>query len=169
MLEPLRIRDFALLWTGMTVSLIGDGVLLVALGWQTYELSRSPSTLGWIAAAYVAPMALVLLVGGVLTDRFERRKMMIAADLVRVVSLGGMAALAISHDLRLWELGLLAALTGVGDALFGPAFGSIVPEIVPGELLVEANALDQFVRPIANVPAIAGVAPTEPDTPGPRV
>jgi MFS family permease len=158
-LEPLRIRDFALLWTGMTVSLIGDGILLVALGWQTYELSRSPLTLGWIAAAYVAPMAAVLLAGGVLTDRFERRKMMIAADLVRVVSLGGMAALALSHDLRLWELGLLAALTGVGDALFAPAFGSIVPEIVPRELLVEANALDQFVRPISNVigPAIAGV------------
>jgi len=86
MLEPLRIRDFALLWTGMTVSLIGDGILLVALGWQTYELSRSPSTLGWIAGAYVAPMAVVLLGGGVLTDRFERRKLMIAADLIRVVS-----------------------------------------------------------------------------------
>ncbi len=143
----------------MTVSLIGDGILLVALAWQTYELSRSPSTLGWIAAAYVAPMALVSLGGGVLTDRFERRKMMISADLVRVISLGGMAGLALSHNLRLWELGVLAALTGVGDALFGPAFGSIVPEIVPAELLVEANALDQFVRPISNVigPAIAGV------------
>ena len=143
----------------MTVSLIGDGILLVALGWQTYELSRSPSTLGWVAAAYVAPMAVVLLAGGVLTDRFERRKMMIAADLVRVVSLGGMAALAISHDLRVWELASPAALTGVGDALFAQAFGSIVPELVPGELLVEANALDQFVRPISNVigPAIAGV------------
>ena len=52
MLEPLRIRDFALLWTGMSVSLIGDGILLVALGWQTYALSGSPSTLGWIVAAY---------------------------------------------------------------------------------------------------------------------
>ena len=143
----------------MTVSLIGDGILLVALGWQTYELSRSPSTLGWIAAAYVAPMAAVLLAGGVLTDRFERRKMMITADLIRVVSLGGMGALALAHDLRLWELAALAALTGVGDALFAPAFGAIVPEIVPSELLVEANALDQFVRPTANVigPAIAGV------------
>jgi MFS family permease len=159
MLEPLRIRDFALLWTGMTVSLIGDGILLVTLAWQTYELSRSPSTFGWIAAAYVAPMALVLLGGGVLTDRFERRKLMIAADLIRVVSVGAMGALALSHDLRLWQLASLAALTGVGDALFAPAFGSIVPEIVPRELLVEANSLHQFVRPVSNVigPALAGV------------
>jgi MFS family permease len=159
MLAPLRIRDFALLWTGMTVSLIGDGILLVALTWQTYELSRSPSTLGWIAAAYVAPMAVVLLGGGVLTDRFERRKLMIAADLIRVVSVGAIGALAIAHDLRLWQLASLAALTGIGDALFAPAFGSIVPEIVPRELLVEANSLDQFVRPVSNVigPALAGV------------
>ncbi len=159
MLEPLRIRDFALLWTGMTVSLVGDGILLVALAWQTYELSNSPSTLGWIAAAYTLPMVVVLLGGGVLTDRFERRKLMIVADLIRVVSVGAMGALAVSHHLGLWQLGVLAALTGVGDALFAPAFGSIVPEIVPRELLVEANALDQFVRPSANVigPAIAGV------------
>jgi MFS family permease len=159
MLEPLRIRDFALLWTGMTVSLVGDGMLLVALAWQTYELSSSASSLGWIAAAYVAPMVVVLLGGGVLTDRFERRKLMIVGDLIRVVSVGGMGGLAISHDLRLWQLAMLAAVTGVGDALFAPAFGSIVPEIVPRELLVGANSLDQFVRPISNVigPALAGV------------
>ncbi|HEX4519437.1 MAG TPA: MFS transporter [Gaiellaceae bacterium] len=159
MLEPLRIRDFALLWTGMSVSLIGDGILLVALAWQTYELSGSASTLGWIAAAYVSPMVVVLLGGGVLTDRFERRKLMIVADLIRVVSVGAMGALAVTGHLGLWQLGLLAALTGVGDALFAPAFGSIVPEIVPRELLVEANSLDQFMRPLSNVigPAIAGV------------
>ncbi len=159
MLEPLTIRDFALLWTGMAVSLVGDGILLVALAWQTYELSDSPSTLGWIAAAYTLPMVVVLLGGGVLTDRFERRKLMIVADLIRVFSVGAMGALAVSHHLGLWKLGVLAALTGVGDALFAPAFGSIVPEIVPRELLVEANALDQFVRPLSNVigPAIAGV------------
>jgi MFS family permease len=159
MLEPLRIRDFALLWAGMSVSLVGDGILLVALGWQSYTLSGSPSTLGWIAAAYVAPMAVVLLGGGVLTDRFERRKMMIAADLVRVISVGAMGVLSLTGDLQIWQLAMLAALTGIGDALFAPAFGSIVPEIVPPELLVEANSLDQFVRPVSNVvgPALAGI------------
>ncbi len=158
-LRPLRIRDFALLWAGMSVSLVGDGILLVALGWQSYELSDSPSTLGWIAAAYVAPMALVLLGGGVLTDRVERRKMMVAADLVRVLSVGAMAALAVAGELEIWQLAVLAALTGVGDGLFAPAFGSIVPEIVPPELLVEANSLDQVVRPVSNIigPALAGV------------
>jgi MFS family permease len=159
MLEPLRIRDFALLWSGISVSLVGDGIFLVALAWQTYELSNSPSALGWISAAYVAPMVVLLLAGGVLTDRFERRKLMIAADVIRTGTIGAVGALAVSGQLRLWQLALLAGLTGIGDALFAPAFGSIVPEIVPRELLAQANSLDQFVRPLSGLvgPAVAGI------------
>src|SRR5262249_14441279 len=63
MFEPLRIRDFALLWTGMTVSLVGDSMFIVVLAWQTYDLSSSPASLGWIVAAYTAPTVVFLLVG----------------------------------------------------------------------------------------------------------
>jgi MFS family permease len=159
MLEPLRIRDFALLWTGMSVSLLGDAIFLVALAWQVYGLSNDTAALGWILAAYVAPMVVFLLAGGVLTDRIERRKMMIAADVIRALAIGVAGVLAVTGSLDLWKLALCAAATGVGDALFAPAFGSIVPEIVPRDSLAQANALDQFVRPIAGMlgPAIAGV------------
>src|SRR6478735_1769691 len=159
MLEPLRIRDFALLWTGMSVSLVGDAIFLVALAWQVYELSNDPSALGWILAAYMTPLVVFVLAGGVLTDRVERRKMMIAADVIRALAIGTAGVLAITGVLELWQLALCAAATGVGDALFAPAFGSIVPEIVPRESLAQANALDQFVRPVAGIvgPAIAGV------------
>ena len=159
MLEPLTIRDFRLLWIGLSVSLVGDAILLVALAWQVYELSNDPTMLGWILAAYVMPMLVFLLLGGVLTDRFERRKMMIAADVIRAVAIGSAGALALAGTLELWQLALCAALAGVGEALFAPAFGSIVPEIVPPELLTQANALDQFVRPLASLigPALAGL------------
>ena len=159
MLEPLRIRDFALLWAGMSVSLVGDAIFVVALAWQVYELSNEPSALGWVMAAYLTPMVVFLLVGGVLTDRIERRKMMIAADAIRALAIGTAGALAVSGTLELWQLAICAAAIGVGDALFAPAFGSIVPEIVPREQLAQANALDQFMRPIAGVigPAIAGM------------
>ena len=159
MLEPLRIRDFALLWAGMSVSLVGDAIFLVALAWQVYELSNNPAALGWILAAYVMPMVVFLLLGGVLTDRIERRKIMIAADVIRALAIGAAGALAVAGRLELWPLALCAAAAGVGDSLFAPAFGSIVPEIVPRELLAQANALDQFVRPIAGVvgPALAGL------------
>src|SRR5579884_1916475 len=145
MLRPLRIRDFALLWTGMTTSLVGDFVFFVAYPWQTYQLTNDPTVLGWISAAYVAPTVVFVTAGGVLTDRVERRKLMIGADAMRATATGVGAALAITHHLTLWELALVVAVGGLGQALFGPAFGSIVPEIVPAAELPQANALDQFV------------------------
>ncbi len=143
----------------MTVSLFGDYFFYVALAWETYQISDTPTALGWISAAYLAPTVLLLLGGGVLTDRFDRRRMMIAADALRGVSIGTAGGLAVAGDLRLWELALLVALTGVGDALFRPAFGSIVPDIVPRELLAQANSLEQFVRPATGLvgPAVAGL------------
>jgi MFS family permease len=159
MLEPLRIRDFALLWTGMTTSLVGDFVFLVAYPWQTYQLTNNPAVLGWISALYWAPTVVFVVAGGVLTDRMERRWLMIAADVIRCVATGVGAALAIAHNLTLWGLGLIVALGGFGQALFAPAFGSIVPELVPAELLPQANSLDTFVHTSAGLvgPTIAGV------------
>jgi DHA3 family tetracycline resistance protein-like MFS transporter len=159
MLEPLGIRDFALLWTGMTTSLVGDFVFLVAYAWETYQLSNDPATLGWISAAYVAPTVIFLTVGGVLTDRLERRRMMIAADSLRAVANAIGGALAVTGRLTVWELALVVAVGGLGQALFAPAFGSIVPEIVPPEQLAQANSLDQFVRTAAGLvgPAVGGV------------
>ena len=159
MLEPLRIRDFRLLWTGMTVSLVGDYIFLVALAWETYELSNTPSALGWVSAGYVTPIVLLVLGGGVLTDRFERRHMMVVAHVIRACANGTAGALAITGHLRLWEFVVLASVTGVGDALFMPAWGSIVPEIVPRKLLPQANSLDQFVRPATGLvgPALGGI------------
>ena len=81
-LRPLRIRDFALLWAGATVSLIGDGVYVVALAWQVYALSDSPTALSLVGVAWTLPLGLFVLLGGVISDRFERRRIMIAADVV---------------------------------------------------------------------------------------
>ena len=84
---------------------------------------------------------------------------MIASDVIRATSIGAIGLLALTGRLRLWELAVLVAFEGVGSALFGPAFGSIVPEIVPRELLPQANALARFVRPTVGLvgPALAGV------------
>jgi MFS family permease len=159
MLEPFRIRDFALLWTGATTSLVGDFIFLVAYPWQTFQLTNDPAALGWISAAYFAPAVIFLTAGGVLSDRVERRHMMIAADVMRGTATAVGGVLAITNQLTLWELGVIVGVGGFGQALFGPAFGSIVPEIVPRELLAQANSLDQFVRTAAGLvgPAIGGI------------
>jgi MFS family permease len=150
MLTPLRQRDFRLLWTGMTISLLGDGVFLIALVWQAYDLPKSsPITLSVIGVAISVPHLVFLLAGGVVSDRLDRRRVMIGADAVRGVAIGMLGLLSVTGALRLWHMVTLGALYGGGTAFFGPAFDAIVPQIVPSEMLAEANSLDQFVRPVA--------------------
>jgi DHA3 family tetracycline resistance protein-like MFS transporter len=155
-LRPLAIRDFALLWTGAAVSLLGDGVYIVAIAWQVYELSDTPTALSLIGVAWTLPMAAFLLVGGVVSDRLDRRRIMIATDLVRALAVGAIAALSLTGALELWHLFLLAVVFGTGDAFFGPSFNAMVPRIVPQRMLVQANSLDQFIRPF--MMALAGPA-----------
>lgn len=87
MLKPLAIRDFRLLWTGMTISLLGHGVFVVAQAWEVYRLSNAPTALAWVGVASVVPRVVLLVIGGLITDRVERRRVMIAADLLRLVAL----------------------------------------------------------------------------------
>jgi MFS family permease len=158
-LRPLRLRDFALLWAGATVSLAGDGVYVVALVWQVYELSDSPTALSLVGVAWTLPLGLFVLLGGIVSDRFQRRRIMILADVIRAIAAAAIAALSLTGAIELWHLIALAVVFGTGEAFFGPAFTSIVPQIVPRHLLLQANSLDQFIRPFAFLlvgPAIGG-------------
>jgi MFS family permease len=148
LLAPLRNRDFRLLWTGMTISLIGDGIFLVAMAWQAYELWNAPAALSLLGIGMTIPTIAFLLPAGVLSDRVDRRSLMLCADLARALVLAALAVLALTGLLTFWELVLLVALYGVGTAFFTPAFEAIVPDIVPRSDLAAANSLDQFVRPI---------------------
>jgi len=148
-LRPLRVRDFALLWIGLTVSFVGDGVYIIAIAWQTYDLSNSPSALAAVGIAWSLPQMALLLASGVLSDRLDRRHLMIAGDVVRGLAIGAVGALSIAGALTMPRLIALVVVYGAGQALFGPAFSAIVPTIVPADLLVEANSLGQFVRPVA--------------------
>ncbi len=149
LLRPLRSRDFRLLWTGMTVSLVGDGVFLVAVAWTAYSLWNSPIALSVVGIAMTVPTIGCLLLGGAVSDRHDRRRIMLYSDLGRALVIGLLAALAITHALTFTMLVVVVAFYGIGAAFFTPAFESIVPAIVDPEELAQANALDQFVRPIA--------------------
>jgi DHA3 family tetracycline resistance protein-like MFS transporter len=148
LLAPLRERDFLLLWTGLTVSLLGDGVFVVAVAWQAYELSDSPTALSIIMLAMTLPHVLLLLFGGVVSDRSDRRTVMLVSDVVRGGALAVAGLLAVSGTLTIGRLGAVAAVYGAGTAFFGPAFDAIVPDIVPRALWPQANALEQLVKPL---------------------
>ncbi len=145
----------------MTVSLLGDGIYFVAIAWQVYELSNAPTALSLVGLAWSLPMLVFLLVGGILSDRFDRRRVLIASDVIRGLAIGAVGLLSVTGALELWHVIVLVALEGAGQSLFGPAFGAIVPDIVPQEMLVQANSLNQFMEPLGvrlAGPALGGVA-----------
>jgi DHA3 family tetracycline resistance protein-like MFS transporter len=148
-LEPLRVRDFRLLWAGMTVSLLGDGMFMVAIAWQVYLLSDAPTALSAVGLAMSLSQVVFLLLGGVASDRWDRRRVMLSADLVRAGVIGFLGLLALTGRLQLWHVVVLATLYGIGAGFFGPAFDAIVPDLVPTDVLARANSLDQILRPVA--------------------
>lgn len=160
LLSPLRQREFRLLWSGMSVSLLGDGVFMVAVAWQAYEFSDLPTALSLVGLAMTLPHVALLLLSGIVSDRFARRRVMLVSDIIRGLSIASIAALAISDSLTLGHLVVFAAFYGGATAFFGPAFDAIVPDIVPPGSLAQANSLDQLMKPLMlriGGPALGGV------------
>jgi DHA3 family tetracycline resistance protein-like MFS transporter len=158
-LQPLRRRDFALLTGGSAVSLIGDGFFHVALAWQVYQISNVPTALAVVGVASTLPLVIFLLVGGTFSDRYDRRRLMIGADLLRGLAIGVMGALSIAGVLELWHVALLMAIVGAGDAFFNPSSTAIVPDLLPESLLPQANAVLGILRRLMISivgPALAG-------------
>jgi MFS family permease len=149
LLAPLRHRDFRILWAGMTVSLLGDGIFLVAMAWEAYALWNAPAALSILGIGMTLPTIAFLLPAGMLSDRVDRRLVMLWADFGRALVIGVLAFLSLTGALTFWQLVVVVAVYGVGTAFFIPAFEAVVPDLVPPAELPAANSLDQFVRPIA--------------------
>lgn len=146
LLQPLRERDYALLTMGLTISLIGDGIYMVAIAWQALDLTDSPSTLALVGLVWSASVAFCAVAGGVISDRVERRRVMIGADLLRAASIGLLAGLAIADQLQVWQMLALVATFGAGDAFFGPAMSGLVPELLPADQMAQSSSIEQVVR-----------------------
>lgn len=145
-LQPLRHRDFALLTGGQAVSLIGDGFFIVALAWQVYLIDNDPGALSLVFVAGTVPLVLFVLIGGAMTDRYDRRRLMIAADLVRGLVVGIVGILSLTGNLQLWHLAVAEAIAGSAAAFFNPASTAIVPDVLPDADLPQANALAGIQR-----------------------
>jgi len=148
-LAPFASRDFRLLWSASTISLLGDGVWYVAIGWQTLALSNRATALAVVWLAFTLPHIAMLLFGGVLSDRLPRRRVLLGANVVSGIFVGAIAVLSLAGVLSLWKLLILVAGYGASEAVFGPAYGAIVPELVDRDVLTQANSLNQLNRPLA--------------------
>ncbi|MET0799550.1 MAG: MFS transporter [Actinomycetota bacterium] len=148
-LKPLAVRDFAFLWTGMTVSMIGDGIYLVSIAWQVLSIENRPGALALVGIAWSLPQVVLVMASGALSDRVDRRVLMVAGDAIRFVAIGSLGVLSITDQLTIPIVIGLVVVYGAGQAVFQPAFTAITPTIVPADLLVQANSLAQLVRPFA--------------------
>jgi len=135
--QPLQARDYRLLALGAVVSLLGDGFYFIALAWQVYDISNVPTALSIVGAAGTIPVVVLMLISGALSDRFDRRKLMIGADLLRAGAIGIMAVLSITGVIELWHIIVLVLFVGAGQAFFNPASTALLPDVVAGFAAIE--------------------------------
>lgn len=155
-LSLLTERRFALLFSARTVSMLGTAMAPVALAFAVLDLpGASVTTLGLVLGAQVVAEVLFFLIGGVVADRFPRHRVMVGAELVAGLSFGVLALLFLTGSARLPVVMALAAVNGIGTALFWPALLGIVPQVVPVERLQPANGL---LRLSINGARIVGLA-----------
>jgi MFS family permease len=157
--EPLRHRDFRLLWTGQTLTLLGSFVSNIAYPFQVLQLGGSALELGALVSAYTGASLIFLLIGGAVADRVARRTLIVVTELASGVIIGIVALLGFAGALQIWHLYVSYALFGAASAFSVPALGAIIPELVPEAILVAGNAVQGLSRQGARVggPIIGGL------------
>ncbi len=156
---PLANRNFRLLWLGENVSLLGDQFYLVALPWLVFDMTSSSLAFGSILMVAGVPRAVLMLVGGVITDRFSPRRVMIVSNLLRLGITVLLTSVIAAQAVQLWMLFVIAFCFGLVDAFFHPAYRAMVPAIVDEKNLKASNSLmlgaAQLIQ--SGGPGLAGV------------
>ena len=136
-------RNFALLWAGQGLSVLGDQFAMIGLPWLVLQLTGDPLALGGVLALQGVPRAVFMLVGGALTDRFSARSVMLVSDITRLALFGFLGLFTLLGQVQIWMLYVLAFIFGLVSGFFNPASSSIVPHLAPPARLQYANSVVQ--------------------------
>lgn len=153
-------RQFRLLFAGQALSVIGDRITSVVLPFAVLSIGGSTTDVGIVAAAGFLPFIVLGLVGGVIADRIERRRIMIASDLVRLATQLTAGILLVSSQAEVWHLAALMAIFGAADSFFAPAMGGLMPQTIDQpHHLQPANALRSMSMSTGSIigPVIGGL------------
>jgi MFS family permease len=155
----LGYRDFRVLWLGACTSSIGTWMQKVAQSWLVLELTNSASYLALDAFLGELPILLFTLIGGVVADRHDRRRLLLASQVVQMASAFALAVLVAGGWVHIWYVLALSFLSGCAQAFGGPAYQSLVPSLVHKDHLPNAVALNSIQFNIARIigPLLAGV------------
>jgi MFS family permease len=151
--------DFRRLWTSMLCSGLAMQMAQVAIGWQVYSIHHSAFDLGLIGLAEFVPMPLLALPAGQLADRVPRVRVLLLWGFADAAVMGLLLVVTIHGADQLWQFLALALLTGVLAAIGGPSGRSLVPELVPEEILTGALALRSIAGQVSTIggPALGGL------------
>jgi MFS family permease len=158
--RALENRNFRLFWMGNFLSNVGTWMQNIAQGWLVLDLTKSPFWLGLVGFASSIPILLFALIGGVIADRVNKRKMLMATQSAMMIFAFIMAGLAYSKHINIGEIILLALGTGIAMSLNTPSYQALVPQLVPREDLTNAIALNSAQFNMSRVigPTLGGFA-----------
>ncbi|HTA12407.1 MAG TPA: MFS transporter [Solirubrobacteraceae bacterium] len=155
----LAIPNYRRYIAGQSVSLIGTWMQMAAQSWLVLSLTGSATTLGVIVALQTLPVLVLGPYGGVIADRIDKRRLMVILQTAMGVQALILGVLTVSGEVRLWQVGVLAALLGLNNAFENPARQAFMLEMVGGESLRNAVTLNSVTVNVARVigPAVAGI------------
>jgi MFS family permease len=158
-LRALAYRDFRLFWLGQLTSRVGTWMQSVAQAWLVLELTNSPLRLGLLSTLQFAPVLLFAFLGGVLSDRASKRRIILATQIAMMLQAFALAALVWSGHVAYWHVAVLAAIYGIANSIDMPARQAYVVELTSKDDLMNAIALNSAVFNSARVvgPALAGI------------
>ena len=147
----LRIRAFRDLWFGQTVSQFGDAVYGMLFIYMADKVTKNPAVVGLVAALAALPFLIVGPFAGVVADRVDRRKVMLAADLLSALILGGFVFVLTRWPVPpVWTILVTPFFLSVVNSFFMPARGAALPRLVPEDRLLEANSLSSSTMHLMN-------------------
>jgi len=158
--KAFQYRDFRLMWIGACTSSIGTWMQIVAQGWLIYRLSHSAFLLALDQFLGGIPIFLFSLIGGVVADRTERRKILLGSQYVQMASATVLTVLVATGVVHVWHILCLSFVSGLAQAFGGPAYSALIPTLVDPEDMPNAIALNsiQFNMAVTIGPALAGQA-----------
>jgi predicted MFS family arabinose efflux permease len=158
--KAFHYRDFRLMWIGACTSSIGTWMQIVAQGWLIYRLSHSAFLLALDQFLGGIPIFLFSLIGGVVADRAERRKILLGSQYVQMATAGLLTILVITDLVHVWHILCLSFISGLAQAFGGPAYQALIPTLVENDDMPNAIALNsiQFNVAVMVGPALAGQA-----------
>src|SRR5262249_18442510 len=158
--KAFQYRDFRLMWFGACTSSIGTWMQIVAQGWLIYRLSHSPFLLALDQFLGGIPIFLFSLIGGVVADRVERRKILLVSQYIQMTSAALLTVPVANGWIHVWHILCLSFVSGLAQAFGGPAYQALIPTLVDRDDMPNAIALNsiQFNTAVTIGPALAGQA-----------